>query len=202
MALLIDQINASAPQWDFVGFIGDSGAEVGKDLGGAPILGDDAWLLSQDFEADLVIGVGYPQVRAKIAAQYLRQGDRFVYPNLIHPSAIVEPRKVRIGRGNVITARTTFTCDIEVGDFNLFNLHTTVGHDVRIGSYNVLNPSVNVSGGVRMGERILLGTGSQVLENVSIQSDAIVGAGAVVRSEVLSGQTVVGIPAKPLERRA
>ena len=61
--------------------------EKGRDLGVAPVLGDDAWFLSQDLEADLVIGIGFPKVRVKVLERYLAAGARFHYPNLVHPRA-------------------------------------------------------------------------------------------------------------------
>lgn len=200
MAMLAEQIDTARQRWELMGFIGERMEDAGKQLAGVPILGDDQWLLDQDFAADLVIGIGYPKVRAKVLRRYLAQGDRFQYPNLIHPSAVFDGRRVALGRGNVITAGCIFTCEISVGDFNLFNWNTTVGHDASIGSYNVMNPSVNVSGWVRLGDRILVGTGCQILENIQVQSDSVLGAGAVVRAAVASGQTVVGVPGKPLQR--
>lgn len=200
MAMVAEYANARSHAWKFLGFIGAHASETGKDLGMGRVLGDDDWLLDGDLEADLILGVGYPKVRAKIIDRYLGKGARFGFPNLVHPSATLDFHRVELGRGNVITAGCAFTCDIEVGDFNLFNLNTTVGHDARIGSFNVFNPSVNISGGVTIGSRVLAGTGCQILENLSIGDDATLGAGSVVVKPVEAGLTMVGIPAKPLPR--
>jgi serine acetyltransferase len=61
---------------------------------------------------------------------------------------------------------------------------------------------VNISGGVDIGRGVLVGTGAQILQYVRVGDGATVGAGAVVRSDVPAGVTVVGIPAKPLEKKA
>lgn len=200
LAMLAEQINAVQHLWEIAGFIGEPGCPVGKNLGIATILGDDAWLLSQDFEADLVVGTGYPNLRYKILSAYLKKTKQFHFPNLIHPNALVDNQYIEIGQGNVITAGCIFTCDISVGNFNLFNWNVTVGHDASIGSFNVINPGSNISGYVKMGDRILVGTGAQILEGLKIESDVTIGAGAVVTKNVESQQTVVGIPAKPLVR--
>jgi sugar O-acyltransferase (sialic acid O-acetyltransferase NeuD family) len=202
MAMVVEHVNAREHRWKFLGFVAADAAEKGRDLGLGPVLGDDAWLLGQDLEADLVVGIGYPKVRAKVLERYLAAGARFHYPNLVHPAASLDFRRVELGRGNVVTAGVAMTCDIRIGDFNLFNLNVTVGHDDVIGSFNVFNPSVNLSGNVTVGDRVLAGTGSQILESLRIGSDATVGAGAVVRADVEPGQTVVGIPAKPIARKA
>lgn len=198
MAMLVEMVNARTCAWRFLGFVGPDASKVGKTLGLGPVLGDDAWLLDQNLEADLLCGIGYPKVREKVMRPYLQQTGRFGFPNLIHPSANLDFRRVELGMGNAVTAGCSFTCDIEAGDFNLFNLNMTVGHDARIGRFNVFNPSVNVSGNVRIGDRVLVGTGCQILENLTVGDDATLGAGAVVRTNVPVGTTMVGVPAKPL----
>jgi sugar O-acyltransferase (sialic acid O-acetyltransferase NeuD family) len=196
MALLFQAVEQS--EWMLAGFIGADRSEVGKNLGFAAVVGDDEWLLDQRASCGIVIGVGFPAVRERIAARYRGSGDRFDYPNFIHPTAVLDRTLVKLGHGNMVTAGCVFTCDIEVGDFNLFNLQTTVGHDARIGDCCVFNPSVNISGGVQIGDGVLVGTGAQVLENRVIGARATVGAGAVATKDVAAGDTVVGIPARPL----
>ena len=202
VAMVMEQINAREHRWQFLGFVGDSSEQVGMDLGTGMVLGDDAWLLSQTMELDLVVGIGYPKVRARVLLPYLSRSSQFAFPNLIHPHTSIDCRRVELGRGNVITSGCAFTCHIEVTDFNLFNLNVTVGHDARIGSFNVINPGSNISGRVHLGDRVLAGTGCQILENIVIGSDVIIGAGAVVLGNIADGETVVGVPAKPIQKKA
>jgi len=58
---------------------------------------------------------------------------------------------------------------------------------------------------VHLGKRAYIGTGAVVIngtqENpIVIGDDAVVGAGACVTKTVPAGLTVVGVPAKPLQR--
>jgi sugar O-acyltransferase (sialic acid O-acetyltransferase NeuD family) len=196
MALLFRAVHQD--EWNLEGFIAATEEEVGRDLGFAKVVGDDRWLLSSDVSCGLIVGIGQPAVKERIVGRYLGEGLRFTYPSFIHPTAVVDPGLVRLGRGNMITAGCVFTCDIEVGDFNLFNLQTTVGHDATIGDYCVFNPTVNLSGGVQIRDGVLVGTGAQVLESRVVGAGATVGAGAVVTKDVSPETTVVGIPARPL----
>ncbi len=200
VAMVIEQINALNQRWDLCGFITDRPDEVGKDLGIASIIGDDNWILEQDFQSDIALGIGYPKLRAKVLTRYLAQPERFHFPNLVHPTVTLDYHRVELGQGNVLAAGCRFTCDISVHDFNLFNLNVTVGHDVVVGSYNVINPGANISGGVVLKNRILVGTGSQILENMEVGNDAIIGASALVRTFISEGQTRVGVPARPVRK--
>ena len=83
----------------------------------------------------------------------------------------------------------------------MVNLLCTIGHESVIGRGAVLNPTVNISGGVTIGEGVLIGTGAQVLQYLTVGENATVGAGAVVSKNVEPGTTVVGIPAKPLNKQ-
>ena len=53
-----------------------------------------------------------------------------------------------------------------------------------------------------LGSRVLVGAGAKILGPIAIGDDVKVGANAVVLGDVAPGQTVVGIPARPVERGA
>ena len=52
-----------------------------------------------------------------------------------------------------------------------------------------------------LGDRVLVGTGAKILGPIVLESDVSVGANSVVTRNVGRGQTVVGIPAKPIESK-
>jgi sugar O-acyltransferase (sialic acid O-acetyltransferase NeuD family) len=193
MAQLASQVGT----WNFIGFVSDGSQPVGTRVGTGQIVTTDRMLVRDNPDADVVIGIGRPAARLA-AGRRLSAADRLSFPTLVHASAICDPHDVTLGIGNVIAAGCVFTVDISAEDFNLFNWQTTVGHDVRIGSGNVVNPAANLSGGVVVGDAVLIGTGAQVLEGRVVANGATVGAGAVVTHDVSEGETVTGIPARPV----
>ncbi|MFM6191612.1 MAG: serine O-acetyltransferase [Planktothrix sp.] len=54
----------------------------------------------------------------------------------------------------------------------------------------------------KLGKRVNIGAGAKILGNVTIGNDVCIGANAVVISDIPSGQTVVGIPAKIIHSKS
>ena len=163
------------------------------------LLGDLAWLEKNRADWDsLAIGIGKPSDRAHVFEELSASFPDAEWPNLIHPSVLIDTSSAQIGRGSILCANVVGTVNIRIAEACLINLSCTIGHEAEIGFGTVVNPSVNISGGVRIGKRVLVGTGSQILQNLVIEDDSNVGAGAVVTKSVSQGKTVVGIPAKPI----
>ncbi len=188
--LLIDKINSASHQWEFIGYFDDYvSSEV---LGGIEVLN------RFDQPLQLVVAIADPLVRRKIVDNI---DNKYInFPTLIHPSANLERKELSIGKGTIIAAMNAFTTNITLGDHAIINLSCTIGHDVEIGNFCSLMPGVNVSGNVKIEDDVLVGTGAQILQNLTIYQGAIVGAGAVVTHDVAADTTVVGVPAKTLEK--
>lgn len=200
IAFVIDEINRAdeAEAWAVQGFLERDSARRGQTNGRYTIAGDES-LLDEHDNVAVAVGLGAPLTIDKMTKR-LADKRRLQWPNLMHPNVVLDAPRVEFGRGNIVCAGNVFTTNIRAGSFNVFNLSCTYGHDVVIGDCCVINPGVNVSGGVRIGDRCLIGTGATILQNIVIGNDVTVGAGAVVTKDVLDGETVVGIPARPLPR--
>lgn len=198
VAQLAAVVNSNGRQrWSSIEYLCETPDDIGKPMPFGKVTGTDEILAKLKSPADVAIGIGNPKVRQRLAA-LISRNPFLSAPNLVHPNAEVNLEYVHLGRGNLITRGSAFTCDIVVGDFNVFNLNCTIGHDCRIGSYNVINPGCNVSGGVHLADACLLGTGSAVLEGLGICDDVVVGAGAIVSKSIQAPAVYVGVPARPL----
>lgn len=199
---LIKEIDDALPGIEFVGYVVSDTSKTGPHDSADEILGDYRWLRDNRARFDaLTIGIGTPAVRLKVARELLPDFPISMWPALVHPTVRLDRGSAEMGPGVILCAGVVGTVNLKLRPFSMVNLACTLGHEADIGEGCVLNPTVNVSGGVVLEEGVLVGTGSQVLQYLRVGSGATVGAGAVVTKNVLPGVTVVGAPARPLERR-
>lgn len=200
---IIDQINIinKFKVYDFLGFIEDSQAKLGIEvINGYKVISydDDFYEFAKNFHLlGAIIPNGVPKIKEAIYNKVSSIGN-LVFPNVIHPNVNFDTKTIILGKGNIIAAGVSLTCNIEIGNFNLINLNSTIGHDSKIGNFNVINPISSISGNVKINDYCLIGTGANILQQLSVGNNAIVGAGAVVTKDVKDNKVVVGIPAQDL----
>lgn len=164
-------------------------------FGGDEIAGD----LSREYAGvPLVISPDNPVVRKSLVALYGRFG--FTFCTLVSPRAIVSP-SARIGGGSIIESGAFVNTAVTIGAFVRINLGANVMHDSNIGAYTTVAPNAVILGRVKVGEAAYVGANATVMPDRYVGAGSVAGAGAVVTRDVADGVTVVGNPARPLERR-
>lgn len=194
--MLIDQINAVNPQFEFVGFF-DDGVTKGTAVNGFSVLGGTEELNKWVSPIAVVLAIGNPATKKKIVSKLSNQN--ISYPSLIHPTALLGADDVSIGEGCIICAYNVITVNVTIGNHVILNLACTVGHDTVIGDYSSFMPAINISGEVVLGEGVYGGTGAKIINQVEVGSYTVIGAGAVVAKSLPAHCTAVGIPAKPIK---
>jgi UDP-perosamine 4-acetyltransferase len=111
-------------------------------------------------------------------------------------------RTAQLGAGAAILPGAVVNAATRIGIGSIVNTNASVDHDGSIGNYVHIAPGVAIGGNVTIGDLAMIGTGARVLPGITVGEGAVVGAGAVVRYEVGAGETVVGVPARPIERSA
>jgi len=104
----------------------------------------------------------------------------------IHPGATIGRRLVIDHGDGVVIGETA-----ELGDDIL------IYHQVTLGGTSLARGKRHPT----VGNGVILGAGAKVLGPILVGDGARVGANAVVMSDVPQGVTVVGIPARPVDRR-
>ncbi|MCE9679182.1 acetyltransferase [Shewanella sp. AS1] len=162
------------------------------------VKGNSESLLATASSFDLtVIAIGNNNVRLEKQTQLISVGACF--SPLVHPSATVS-QYAELGVGTVVMANAVINPFAQIGDACIINTSSTIDHDCKLADGVHVSPGSNLAGGVSVGECAWLGIGSQVKQLISIGSGAMVGAGATVVANVSNFQTVVGTPAKPLNK--
>lgn len=111
-----------------------------------------------------------------------------------------------IGIGSVFCPNTMVTSNVKIGKFFQCNIYAYVAHDCVIGDFVTFAPGVRCNGRVHIDDYAYIGTNAIIRQGTSekplhIGKGAVVGMGAVVTKDVPAGATVVGNPARVMEKR-
>jgi sugar O-acyltransferase (sialic acid O-acetyltransferase NeuD family) len=196
---VVEAINADRRRYNLLGFLDDAPERRGTSVRDSEVLGGVEWLAERPGSRPLVVvGIGNPAVRRRVALRVARTGARS--PTLVHPSASLT-RRVTVGEGSILTARVVVTTDVRLGAHVHANIGVTVSHDCVIGDFATLAPGVHLAGNVLLGEGCDIGIGAVVIPSVRIGAWVVVGAGAVAIEPVPNNAIVVGVPARVIKTR-
>jgi sugar O-acyltransferase (sialic acid O-acetyltransferase NeuD family) len=175
----------------------------GQSLLGEKILGGDELLpeLVRQGATHFVVGLGAVadnRPRKCLFEMGLSHGLEPV--TLIHPSAVCS-KWSRIGKGSMLFPGSVVNAGATLGVNVIVNSGAIVEHDCVIQDHVHIATGARLASTVRVGACAHVGLGAAVKQKVSIGEGAVIGAGAVILGDVPPETVVVGIPARPLERR-
>lgn len=182
---------------DLVGFLDGDPARHGTEVAYLPVLGDLDWLDGRG-DVEVVVAIGAP-ARRRAVVNDLDAAD-IPLATIVHPTASVGPRTI-LDPGAILCPGVLLTCDVHIGRAAIVNYGTKIGHDGTIGDCAFVAPGAHLAGNVTVGDEADVGIGASVIQGVSIGARAVVGAGAVVIHDVEPDTTVVGVPARSIDRR-
>ncbi len=166
----------------------------GSKLHYATILGPTTLLKDKLAEA-AIICVADPVRKQALMLEAEALGYSIV--SAIHPTAVIADTAT-LAPGVIINALAVLQPQCKIGLGVMIHAGVIVEHDCQIGAFANLAPGVRLAGWVNVGARARLYTGACVIPKISIADDCVVAAGAVVIENVTLGDTVGGVPAKPL----
>jgi len=122
---------------------------------------------------------------------YLKaKGLGYNFPNIIHPTAIVEG-SAKLGEGNIILAGALVGSDAVVGNNTIINTGSIVSHDCYIGDHTRISPGAILAGRVTIGENSLVGMGVTIYMDVKIGRNVIIGNGKNIFSNIPDNSVVL-----------
>lgn len=121
----------------------------------------------------------------------------FEMMTLVFPTAVID-EYASVGAGCIIRHQAVISAQVELGRNCVVSDNAYVGHDSVVGAHTYISPGVNINGSVLIGEATFVGTGAVILPERVVGAGSVVGAAACVVVDVPAGQTVAGVPARPL----
>jgi sugar O-acyltransferase (sialic acid O-acetyltransferase NeuD family) len=180
-------------------FVDDNPALHGHSINDLPVISfADAVAQKRLFN----VAVAMPSVRQRLVEKCAAAGLGFF--------SIVDPGHLRyadvdVGEGAQLLAHTMITANVRIGRHFHGNIYAYVEHDCEIGDFVTFGPRVNCNGRVIIEDGAYIGAGACLRQGLPgrplrIGKNATIGMGAVVTRDVPAGDTVVGNPAKTLNR--
>ena len=193
---LMRQMADEGPEFHVIGIVAQEPPVPIGDQNDIPVyLGTDDEFITSGSRADIVIAIGDPNTRKRLAMRY--ETCNFSAVSLIHPRSIIGTSSLN-AQGVVISALATITANVHIGRYVHVDRAAQIGHGCVLGDFSTIHPAAVLAGEVRIGECATIGTNATILPGLKIGNHATVGAGAVVTKDVAPGAKVAGVPAHSL----
>ena len=182
-------------------FIDDG--QAGGSLNGYSVLTYTDFFDNSATHKAVTIAIANSAVREKLVARLEQDGIQHL---AVQANNTVILDEVEIGEGSLLCPFTCLTSNIKIGKFFHANIYSYVAHDCVIGDYVTFAPGVKCNGNIHIEDHAYIGAGAVIKQGTPdkplvIGKGAVVGMGAVVTKSVPAGVTVVGNPARILERK-
>lgn len=176
-------------------FLDDNNA--GKTINNVPVVGViEDWKKYIEFKFIIAFGARDLAKRLKL---FQEMNSSVELVNAIASNSFVSNSSV-IGKNVIVFPQCSLMQNSVIGNCVSLCSNTSIDHDCIIGDGCHLSPGVHLAGNVKLENLALLGVGSSVIPGISIGKSSIVGAGSTVLKNVKNNTTVVGSPAKVINK--
>ncbi len=180
-AMQVIDILLNYPDVRVVGCLDDDTSMHGKEIYGAPVVGnitDLGKFWEEKFFDYAIVAISTNiRLRKKFFDECVRLGIPMI--NAIDPTVRIN-RGAVLGSGNVICSQCHIGVAAQIGDNNFISAHTSIDHHNVWGSHITTGPNCATSGGVTVGDEVKFGTGIFIQPGITIGRESIVASGAII----------------------
>lgn len=193
-------VSATASRDVHLCFVDDG--QAGHSANGYDVLTFEQFLALEGPKS-ICIAIADAKIREMLQQKCIASG---VQPfSVTAPNAVIGDAVI-VGDNAILCSFTHITSNVTIGVGCHLNIYSYVAHDCVIGDYVTFAPSVKCNGNVHIGDYAYIGAGAILRQGTPekpllIGKGAVVGMGAVVTRDVPDGVTVIGNPARVMERR-
>jgi sugar O-acyltransferase (sialic acid O-acetyltransferase NeuD family) len=194
---VVDAVNRTGHRYRVIGLLDDDQRLHGSSIRGHTVLGDVLLLATLSAAVRFFIGIGSCPARSRIAQAVAHLPHRA--ETLIHPFSSMGS-DISLGDGCLVAPGVVVTTNVRLGRHTHLNSGSTVSHDCTLGDWVHIAPGAHIGGAVTIANGCDIGAGSTIIQGLTLAEWSVVGAGAAVVRDVAAGLTVVGVPARAIER--
>lgn len=186
------------PFWNVIGFV-DETIKPGTIIDGLEVLGGLDWIRQYNGNLALCI-LNYPVKKAEIIKRIQEANKSISFPVILNIKSQVSKHAV-LGEGCIVAHPfNKISPGVYIGKHVWINTGCRMGHNVKVGDYSTIYSGINIGGETYIGQECLIGSGVTIKPGVMIGDGVTVGAGSVVVKNVPDHATVVGNPARILQK--
>ena len=180
----------------------DDAITAPSEINGHPALNYADFKALEACHKHVLIAIANGAVRQALAEK-LKQDGMQLWTVLAEQSVLMD--QVEIGAGAALSPFVCIGSNVRIGQCFHGNLYSYVEHDCLIGDYVTFAPGVKCNGNIHIDDHAYIGAGAMLKQGqpdrpLRIGRAAVVGMGAVVTKDVPAGVTVVGNPARILQK--
>ena len=202
MPLMIKNIMERKRSGDDIQFFFiDSNVKL-KELNSVKVIREEEFFSLQSDQSFFNISVANSELRAEAAKRFELKGSVAFD---IRADNVQTLHNCRVGRGSIFAPFSLLTSNITVGKFFHSNVYSSIAHDCVVGDFVTLAPGARVNGNVLIEDHAYIGSEAVIKQGTPekpliIGKGSVIGMGAVVTKDVKPYTTVIGNPAKLMEK--